>query len=83
MESGIILPGFHLAYTTLGKLTAENPTKSFFVMELTEEDAQKRMEELEAEHKGMLAAVHVDNTNGDKRKFTIFHVCSKAAGFDP
>ena len=56
----------------IGKLTAENPTKSFFVMELTEEDAQKRMEELEAEHKGMLAAVHVDNTNGDKRKFTIF-----------
>ncbi len=56
----------------IGKLTTENPTKSFFVMELTEEDALKRMEELEAEHKGMLAAVHVDNTNGDKRKFTIF-----------
>ena len=52
------------------KLQTENPSKSFFVMDLTEVDAQKKFEELEAEYKAMFKGLVVEGPKGGK--FTIF-----------
>ena len=57
---------------TITKLQLENPSKSYFVIEIAEADAQKKLEELEAQYKGMLNSVIVDKTDIEARRFTIF-----------
>ena len=56
----------------INKLQTENPSKSYFVMELTEADAKKKFEELESEYKAMLRGVVVETMEFDNRSFTIF-----------
>lgn len=56
----------------IGKLQTENPSASYFVMELTEEDAAKKFEELESQYQGRFKGITVENIKGDKRSFTIF-----------
>ena len=56
----------------VSKLQTENPSKSFFVMELTEADAQKKFEELEAEYKGIFKGLVVGEVKGNSGRFTIF-----------
>lgn len=56
----------------IAKQQSENPSKAFFVMELTEEDAQKKLEELEAKYGGMLSGIMVNKVTGDNRRFAIF-----------
>ena len=59
------------------KLQLGNPTKSFFVVELTKSDAQKKFEELEAEYKAVFRGVVVE---GDNRSFTIFEKGERTQG---
>lgn len=56
----------------VGKLQYENPSASYFVMELTDEDAKIKFEELEAKYQGQTKGIIVENIKGDKRSFTIF-----------
>jgi len=53
----------------ISSLKASNPGKEYFVMELTQEDAQKKFEEIEAKYKGQTRGGVV---TADQRHFTIF-----------